>query len=252
MMYSRKFLLFLTLGVCGACAANPPADWSDAEFERQNGMAKAACAAENHAEAIRIWQPWAERGQPRAQSNLGYVYLKGCTDPVKNNGYGPERDIPKGLALLEQAAAQKVPQAQYLLGDWLYSPASGASERQRGLQLLEQAAGQGHLLAQTSVAHAYAMAGDYEKSFYWNEQAARQGDADAQGKTANMLSAGQGTPRDCGQALYWAGRSAAQGDGETMRMLSDWYGKGSACVRQDAAKAREWAEKAEAAARRRD
>ncbi len=249
-MMRFRMLLLLTLGVCSACAIDPQADWSDAEFERQNEIAKAACAAENHAEAIRIWQPWAERGQPRAQSNLGYVYLQGCTDALKNNGYGSERDIPKGLALLEQAVAQNVPQAQYLLGEWLYSPTYSESERQRGLKLLEQAAGQGHLLAQTSVAHAYAMAGNDEKSFYWNEKAAQQGDAEAQGKTANMLSAGEGTPRDCERAWYWAEQAVAQGRAETMRMLANWYAKGNACVQPDAAKAREWAAKAEAASRR--
>ena len=42
-MMRFRMLLLLTLGVCSACAIDPQADWSDAEFERQNEIAKAAC-----------------------------------------------------------------------------------------------------------------------------------------------------------------------------------------------------------------
>ena len=55
----------------------------NAEFESENTVAKLACYyQQDYVTAEKIWQKWAEQGNPRAKSNLGYLYLRGCTSPV--------------------------------------------------------------------------------------------------------------------------------------------------------------------------
>ena len=75
----------------------------NAEFESENTVAKLACYyQQDYVTAEKIWQKWAEQGNPRAKSNLGYLYLRGCTSPYNPKGR-PELNYIKAIPLLEEA-----------------------------------------------------------------------------------------------------------------------------------------------------
>ena len=78
----------------------------NAEFESENTVAKLACYyQQDYVTAEKIWQKWAEQGNPRAKSNLGYLYLRGCTSPYNPKGR-PELNHIKAIPLLEEPHKQ--------------------------------------------------------------------------------------------------------------------------------------------------
>ena len=217
----------------------------NAEFESENTVAKLACYyQQDYVTAEKIWQKWAEQGNPRAKSNLGYLYLRGCTSPYNPKGR-PELNHIKAIPLLEEAAQAGIIQAQYLLGDYLSGDGHPEKERLRGMKFLEQSAEQGHELAQNQLAYLYLTLGNqnHDKYYYWTRKAAEQGNADSQRRLAIGLDEGKYLKRDCKQAEGWIRRAAEQNDGETYKLLVHWYQNGSACFRKDAAEAAKWQQK---------
>jgi TPR repeat protein len=71
------------------------------------------------------------------------------------------------------------------------------------------------------------------------EEAAEQGDAEAQCKLGVMYANGQGVTQDYGKALEWYRKSAEQGNSEAQYKLGVMYVKGRG-VAQDYGKALEW------------
>lgn len=84
---------------------------------------------------------------------------------------------------------------------------------------------------------------DAEKSAYWFEQAARQGDAQAQYNTGINYQKGEGVPQDAEKAAYWYEQAARQDLAEAQLDLGLCYFNGCG-VPQDAEKAVYWCEQA--------
>ena len=70
-----------------------------------------------HAAAIAIWRPLAEKGDPRALSNLGVMY---------ENGRGVPADLAEAVRLYKLAAAQGYAPGQHNLGV-MYANARGVA-----------------------------------------------------------------------------------------------------------------------------
>lgn len=213
-------------------------------FAREHTVAQGVCAAHDYQAAIKIWQKWADKGNARAQADLGRVYLHGCTSPYNPKGR-PELDPSKALPLLESAAKAGDIQGRYYLGEWLTGDGHPEKERLRGMKIMEQAAEQGHIQAQHDLAYLYLTLGNQnlEKYYYWTRKAAEQGNADSQRRLAIGLDEGKYLKRDCKQAEGWIRRAAEQNDGETYKLLVHWYQNGSACFKKDAAEAAKWQQK---------
>ncbi len=68
---------------------------------------RAAFDLQDHATAVRLWRPLAERGDARAQASLGYMY---------RNGFGVAQDFARAAGWYDVAAKQGQAEAQYSLG----------------------------------------------------------------------------------------------------------------------------------------
>lgn len=215
-------------------------------FAREHTVARGVCAAHDYQAAIKIWQKWAKQGNARAQAELGRVYLHGCTSPYNPEGR-PELNPSQALPLLEAAARAGDVNGQYYLGEWLTGDGQPEKERLRGMKIMEQAAEQGHDLAQNRLAYLYLTLGNqnHGKYYYWTRKAAEQGNADSQRRLAAGLDEGKYLKRDCGQAQRLIGQAAEQDDGESYKLLAHWYRNGSACFKKDAAQATRWQQRAD-------
>ncbi|MBX9944814.1 MAG: sel1 repeat family protein [Reyranella sp.] len=211
----------------------------------------------NDARAAELFERAAEKGNRRAQLNLGTLYLR---------GQGVPRDLIQARAWLEKAAAGGDPYALYALGRAMSEGAANApGDQVRAADLYRRAAEKGHpqaamryglLLGEgigikrdTAAAHRWLVQaqengvpeatlalGDMlartpasrdkaanEKTLRlaisWYEVAAQGGVPSGQFKLANAYLAGAGIARDPGQAQLWYGRAAQQGLTEAQNAL---------------------------------
>ena len=126
----------LLLGVCLllsatlALAQMPEETWQEV---------KQAALQGNSAHVEQLLRPWAERGDARAQYNLGVMYY---------DGRGVAQDYTKALKWWEKAAAQGDADAQYSLGT-MYDAGQGvAQDYAKARKWFEKAAAQGLAAAQ--------------------------------------------------------------------------------------------------------
>jgi len=205
--------------------------------------------ARNEAKAVELFEKAATAGNPRAQVNLGILYLR---------GQGVPRDLVSARAWLEKAAAGGDPQAMYTLGRALDEGTDMVpADPVRAADLYRRAAEKGHALAglryglalsegfgikrdvatgqrwlvqaqENGVPEAALALGDQiarlppgrdkaanernvQTAVKWFDVAAKGGVPSAQFKLANAYLAGSGVPRDPAQALLWYSRAAQQG-----------------------------------------
>ena len=197
----RLLALTLALAACASFAATP--------LEQ----AKAAAERGDFKEAERIWTELAQAGDAKAQYNLALIHY-----------YGEETGMPTDdaevRALLEKAAAQNIPEAQYHLALLLLDAKHGLNitalntppvtdERKRGVELLSHAAEAGVAEAQAMLAALYhhgvkdVLEKDNGKHIAWQEKAAEK-----IAYTAYLTGEGyetglEGFPVDCEKAKYW-------------------------------------------------
>jgi TPR repeat protein len=105
--------------------------------------AKQALEAEQHAKAIRLLRPMAEKGDPRAQHLLGYAYM---------SGLGVKRSNKKAQYWLMKAAAQDHTPAIGLLGQLLIIIDGSPT---RGLPLMKIAVHRGDAATQAALGMGY-------------------------------------------------------------------------------------------------
>lgn len=208
--------------------------------------AKDAYLAGRHDEAIAIWRELAEKGDGKAQYNLGLA--------LKND----HRD--EALQWLEKSAAQGIAHARLELGEMLLygkdglvnheAPAMKAhdtpppQDRARGIALITQAAEQGLAEAQYRLALNYANAIGVDKNLdlarAWLEKAAAQLHAEAQYQLGLYYLQ---EDRQCDKALSWLNSAHLLGDWAAAGEISRLYRRGF-CVARDDAQAAAWESKA--------
>jgi TPR repeat protein len=124
----------------------------------------------------------AQAGDPRAQFNLGRMYLR---------GEGGPRDQAQALVWSQKAADQDIPGAQYDVGR-IYDQGLGVRrDPKRAVGWYQKAAARGFTSAQVSLGDMY-LAGrdtpfDPKRAAELYGQAAEQGDADGKFKLATLL-----------------------------------------------------------------
>jgi len=186
------------------------------------------------AEAARVAHVRAERGDVKAQANLGTMYYY---------GKGVPQDYAEAVRWYRRAAEQGYAKAQYDLG-FMYAQDKGAPrDYAQSAGWVRKAAGQGDAKAQ------YVLGGMYRKgegvpqddaeAVRWFRKSAEQGLGMAQASLGEMYMRGQGVPRDDAEAVGWFRKAADQGDERAHAALAVlyYYGRG---VPRNYAEAARW------------
>jgi len=167
-------------------------------------------------------KPFAEHGDKRAQTILGFVHLY---------GRGTKRDINRAAQWFAKAAAQNYPPAQHALARlYLGAKEAGKRERAEGVRLMRAAAEASHPLAQVELGLMHErgqfVKRDSKRAVAWFLRAAEQKFAPGQFLLALALAKGRGIKRDEKAALDWGKRAAERGYGEAQLWLGYRYLKG--------------------------
>lgn len=150
----------------------------------------------------------AEGGHAEAQLTLALAQL----------APGPDQAVDTGMAWLNEAAAQGLPQAQWHLAQQLETNGQPAE----ALRWLRRAAEAGHVLAQRDLGTRYLDGDapqDAQEALRWLTEAARAGDAGAMHNLGLSYARGAGLPQDLAQARDWLSRAAQYGLGRSMVVL---------------------------------
>jgi len=118
------------------------------------------------------------------------------------------------------------------------------------VDMLTNAANQGHMLAQCSLGCKYTSSGedqgylqDYDKAVHWFRKSADQGCAVAQLNLGTMYQHGEGVGEDYNKAARWYRKAAAQGNANAQFGLGKLHTRGSGVVK-DYNEAARWFHKA--------
>ena len=109
-------------------------------------------------------------------------------------------------------------------------------ETKQLIKNLEKAVEEGDVKALYDLGQAYDSMGDFNKSFYWYQKSAEQGNIEAQLHIGLMYSMGEGVKKDFSKSLYWVKKSAQQGCSEATFILGTMYEAGHG-VKKNLAKA---------------
>lgn len=138
--------------------------------------------------AMKNWQPLAEKGDVKAQFNVGLLYAQGL---------GVDLSFKEAVKYWELAAAQKNPEASFQLGR-VYADGREGIEKNSA-----QAA-------------------------KWFRKAADLGNAQAQAQLGDLYARGEGVPKSDKDAVAWYRKAVAQGHTPAMTTMGIFYetGKG--------------------------
>ncbi|WP_165067188.1 tetratricopeptide repeat protein [Desulfovibrio sp. ZJ200] len=156
---------------------------------------------------LRLIEPLAVDGNPRAQVMLGQCY---------ENGLGVRQDLAVAAQWYQLAAEQNDSQAQVLLA-YCYEVGAGVPQDPRAVvTLMTRAANAGNAEAQFNLALYYSKglhqtAKDPKESFRWARLAADQGYAQAERFVGACYEHGFGIPENQAEAALWYNKAAAQG-----------------------------------------
>lgn len=160
----------------GASAAAAPTG-----IEELLAQASTAEDAKDYDRALRLYRVAADRGNARAQFNVGYFYRK---------GFGVTADAAQAAIWYRKAADQGYATAQNNLG-FLYSAGEGVPrDPMQAHHWYQKAAEQGNASAQNNLGWMYlrgeGMTKDTAQARFWFEKAAAQGNRNAQDALAQL------------------------------------------------------------------
>ncbi|MEF3366529.1 tetratricopeptide repeat protein [Methylocystis sp. 9N] len=182
--------------------------------------AAAAARRGDFAAAFKQLKPLADKGDARAQADLGVMYFA---------GKGVAADPKEALKWTRRAAEQGSPSAQFNLGSIYLEGQIVLRDAKEAMKWNLLAAGQGLAAAQVNIASMYydgdGVAQDYKEAVRWLRLAAEQGDPEAQLNLGNMYVAGQGVERDLLRGYMWTriasdSLSMSDADKKSLRDLS--------------------------------
>ena len=179
-----------------------PGSSPEIRLARARDLAKAG----HIADALAIWQPLAEAGIARAQTNLGACYA---------TGNGVPADPAAARSWLQRGAEGGDTLGQRNLATLLLATdPTGAAEWYR------RAAEQGDAVSQDELSRILFEAGhNLPEARRWAEQAALQGVPAAAHRFATLCHEAKGGPRDPAQAAHWWRVAAAAGNPDAAAML---------------------------------
>lgn len=220
---------FLLIGACalGASLAQAAAGAADRALQE----AWTAYNIGNYQKTLRLIEPLAGDGNPRAQVMLGRCY---------ENGLGVKQDLGVAAQWFQLAAEQNDSEAQVLLA-YCYEVGAGVpKDPQQVMNLMTRAAESGNAEAQFNLALNYSQ-GLYgapkneQESFRWASLSAQQGYAQAERFLGACYEYGFGVTADQAQAQAWYAKAEAQGlsrEGSIFNKVTDYTMPASEAVQQ--------------------
>lgn len=187
---SLKFVFFIPFTLILSLSSQAIAD--------DYGDALAASKRGDFSASFKLLKPLAEKGDARAQGELGALYL---------SGRGTSKDPKEGLRWTKEAANKGLAAAQYNLGIMYLDGQVAPQNFPEAMKWLLAAAGQGVPAAQAGVAAMFyegqGVPQSYEEAAKWMQLAAAQGDPEAQLNLGTMYAVGQGLDRNILRAAMW-------------------------------------------------
>lgn len=169
-------------------------DAANSTFDRGT----AAFASGDYKAAVDAWGILAEKGDCRAQFNLGTSYLA---------GRGVDQDIGKALEWFRRAAEQGNAKSQFNLGEGYRVGRGVDKDMPKAIDWYIKAADQGLKEAQAMLGLIYDRAPDFprdpSKAAYFYRQAAMQGEMPSYVNLGIMYALGDGVPADRVLAYYF-------------------------------------------------
>lgn len=202
---------------CDAARLADPADPMLADLAGRAYQARGDLAL-----AKRFFEKAASAGNAYGKANLAWFHIEGTLEPA---------NVPRGMAMLEAAAAEGNSLAQYSLG-LIYREGRGglAPDGPKAAGFLEKAAAQGHAVAMYDLAimlrDGAGVPVDGKASLAWLEKASALGDADSMAALGYAYEQGIGAAADFVRARSWYARAADAGQIDAMTNLGRLYEAG--------------------------
>ena len=171
-------------------------------------------------EAARLCRARAEQGDPKAESELAYLY---------SHGQGVDQDYGEALRWRRKAADQGYADGEAGLGYMYFHGQGVAQDYGEAIRWYRMAADQGSAKAENSLALMYeqgqGVPQDYGEALRWYRKAADQGYASAEYNLGNMYYYGRGVTQDRAEAVRWYRQAADHGDEYAQQVLHiKWKG----------------------------
>ena len=198
--------------------------------------AQAAWAAGEHDVALALWEPLAQQGVARAQSNLGAAFLE---------GRGVARDVDRAVDWLKRAAEQGDAGGQRNLALCHYEGWGVPLDLAQAALWYEKAATQNDADAQDVLSYMKLIGDDYEGARTWAEKAAKFGRTEAMARLGDIHHNALGVEHNPRLAAAWWRQAAILGHAEAQAMLGAAHLTGEG-VPQDRIEALHWLLRAEA------
>lgn len=184
----------------------------------------------NYSAAMVELEPFAERGDPRAQHAVGVMYDVG--DPWIR------QDKSKACKWFQLAASQNNPDAQFQFA-YCFD-----KDPEKKLRLLRLSAAQGNVAAMIWLGRAYevgryGVTTDLSQAMDWYIKAASTGEVSQQYAVGDMYAQGKIAPLNLEEAAKWYAMAAHKGFPMALSKMGDLYAKGLG-VPKDRALAIEW------------
>ena len=196
---------------------------------------------ENFAEALHWYEEAAEQGYAAAKTSLGVMY---------ENGYGVDVDLEKAHDYYFEAACDNEAGGLFNLGRCYFNGTVVEQDIDEAVEYFHKAAEAGSVDAMCVLGDIYDEGNeeidiepDLKKSFYWYNEAAKNGHAQAQFNVAKCYENGKGTRRNRPKAFEWYQRAAEQGHSGAMNDIGIYYAQG-VVVEQDYDEAFKWFKRA--------
>jgi uncharacterized protein len=176
---------------------------------------------QDYAEAMKWYRKAADKGNARAQFNLGFMYY---------DGKGVPQNYAEAMKWFRKAADQGHARAQFNLGFMYYDYKGVPQNYAEALKWYRKAADQGHARAQFNLGFMYydgkGVPQNYAEAMKWFRKAADQGFAHAQNALGRMYFKGHSVPQNYAEALKWYRKAAEQGFAHAQVNLGYMYAKG--------------------------
>ena len=169
---------------------------------------------EKFVEAANACRLRAAQGDPKAESELAYMY---------SHGEGVPQDYSETLRWRRKATDQGYADGENGLGYMYFYGQGVPQDYQEAFRWYSKAADHGDAKAQNSIALMYeqgqGVPQDYAEALRWYHKAVDQNYARAQYNLGNMYYYGRGIPRDLAEAYRWYRKAANQKDEYAQRVL---------------------------------
>jgi TPR repeat protein len=206
------------------------------KMDRIRGLA--AYDRHDYATALRIFQPLAQQGDPKAQADIGLMY---------HNGKGVTQNFAEAIKWYRQAAEAGNSAAQFNLANMYYAGQGAGQNYAEAIKWFGKAAAQGNADATNNLGAIYArgqgVKQDYAEAAKFYRSAADKGNISAENNLASLYFNGQGFRRDYSQAATWYRKAADQGYASAQKALGAMYANGLGLAKNDSEAVR-WFQKA--------